>query len=66
MRLLTNCISFRALTSDQAALITFPSVNSKDPVRILELSASTMVCPQGFCKFLHRKSEFRPICQNVD
>nr|CAH0099335.1 unnamed protein product [Daphnia galeata] len=41
-------VTNKALTSDQAALITFPSVNSKDPVRILELSASTMVCPQGF------------------
>ncbi|XP_046453961.1 rab proteins geranylgeranyltransferase component A 2-like [Daphnia pulex] len=41
-------VTNKALTSnDQAVLINLPSLNGKEPVRILELSASTMACPQG-------------------
>ncbi|KAK4014698.1 rab proteins geranylgeranyltransferase component A 1 [Daphnia magna] len=41
-------ITDRSITNnDQVAIITVPSANGKDPVRILELSASTMACPPG-------------------
>ena len=40
----------RALVDEnQASLINFPSIDGKNPVRILELPGSAMACPRGLC-----------------